>query len=96
MVSAPQNTSRRPEPAPFGEAPVPGRRTQGTGYGVVRHTGPETEVSFVSTALIQHLFQLDENLFPRHKVTASSGPYRVSQGILHVRAIGEWTIEMID
>ncbi|MFG3548192.1 TerD family protein [Streptomyces sp. NPDC047725] len=93
LVGCPESTKWRLEPTAFTEAPLLGARTQGTAYGVVRHTGPDTEVSFVSTGGIQHLYQLDENLFPRRKVTATSGPLHISEGILHVRAIGDWVIE---
>ncbi|NUS26636.1 MAG: hypothetical protein HOV92_20740, partial [Streptomyces sp.] len=67
--------------------------TPGGWYGVVRHTGPEAELVVVGTALI-HVFELDENLFPHRKLTASSGPYRISGSILHVRCLGEWTLEL--
>ncbi|MER6672948.1 TerD family protein [Streptomyces sp. NPDC000983] len=93
VVLCPEDTKWRLEPAPFDEAPVLGPRTQGTAYGVVRHIGPPVEVTYASTGGIQHLYQLDENLFPAVKVTATSGPYRVSEGILQVRALGEWVIE---
>ncbi|MEU6102142.1 TerD family protein [Streptomyces flaveolus] len=93
VVGCPESTKWRLEPAAFTDAPLLGARTQGTAYGVVRHTGPDTEVSIVSTGGIQHLYQLDENLFPRRKVTATSGPHHISEGILHVRAIGDWVIE---
>ncbi|WP_020116430.1 hypothetical protein [Streptomyces canus] len=45
----------------------------------------------VGTALI-HVLELDENLFPHRKLTASSGLYHIS--ILHVRCLGEWTLEL--
>ncbi|GGQ67765.1 TerD family protein [Streptomyces flaveolus] len=93
LIGCPESTKWRLEPAAFTDAPLLGARTQGTAYGVVRHTGPDTEVSIVSTGGIQHLYQLDENLFPRRKVTATSGPHHISEGILHVRAIGDWVIE---
>ncbi|WP_253195577.1 hypothetical protein [Streptomyces sp. JHA26] len=93
LVVCPEDTKWRLEPAAFAEAPLLGARTQGTGYGVVRHTGPDTEVSIVSTSGLQHVYQLDENLFPRRKVTATSGTQHISEGILHVRALGDWVIE---
>ncbi|MFE4663843.1 TerD family protein [Streptomyces sp. NPDC056716] len=94
LVVAADHTKWRLEPQPLKAATPLGRRTQGVGYGVVHHTGPDTEISFVCTSGIHHLFQLDENLFPRHKVTGSSDPHRISEGILQVRALGEWTIEL--
>ncbi|MEU9591228.1 TerD family protein [Streptomyces sp. NPDC048193] len=93
LVLCPESTKWRLEPTALTEAPLLDRRTQGTAYGVVRHTGPATEVTYVSTDGLQHLYQLDENLFPRRKVTATSGPYHISEGIYHVRAIGDWVIE---
>jgi tellurite resistance protein TerA len=96
LVGGAESTKWRLEPTAFTEAPLLGRRTEGTAYGVVRHTGPATEVSYVSTGGIQHLYQLDENLFPRRKVTATSGPHHIPEGIYHVRAIGDWVIERLD
>ncbi|WP_405737063.1 TerD family protein [Streptomyces sp. NBC_00028] len=92
-VRAGEDTKWRLEPAPLSAAPVLGARTPGGWYGVVRHTGPEAELVVVGTALI-HVFELDENLFPHRKLTASSGPYRISGSILHVRCLGEWTLEL--
>ncbi|WP_097274061.1 TerD family protein [Streptomyces sp. TLI_55] len=92
-VRAAEDTKWRLEPAPIGAAPVLGARTPGGWYGVVRHTGPEAELVVVGTAMI-HVFELDENLFPHRKLTASSGPYRISDSILHVRCLGEWTLEL--
>ncbi|MET8829929.1 TerD family protein [Streptomyces sp. NPDC004610] len=94
VVAAQEDTPWRLEPEPWGAATGLGRRTQGVGYGVVHHTGPDTEIVFASTSGLQHLYQLDENLFPARKVTGSSDPYRVSEGFLQVRALGEWTIEL--
>ncbi|OPG08354.1 hypothetical protein B1R27_10245 [Streptomyces sp. GKU 895] len=92
-VRAAEDTKWRLEPAPLSAAPVLGARTPGGWYGVVRHTGPEAELVVVGTAMI-HVFELDENLFPHRKLTASSGPYRISNAILHVRCLGEWTLEL--
>ncbi|MDT7842294.1 TerD family protein [Streptomyces justiciae] len=92
-VRAAEDTKWRLEPAPISAAPVLGARTPGGWYGVVRHTGPEAELVVVGTAMI-HVFELDENLFPHRKLTASSGPYRISNSILHVRCLGEWTLEL--
>ncbi|PWI20810.1 hypothetical protein DI272_32760 [Streptomyces sp. Act143] len=92
-VRAAEDTKWRLEPAPLSAAPVLGARTPGGWYGVVRHTGPEAELVVVGTAMI-HVFELDENLFPHRKLTASSGPHRISGSILHVRSLGEWTLEL--
>lgn len=94
IVNAAEDTKWRLEPEPIGAATVLGARTQGAGYGVVRHTGPEAELVTAGTAGIFHLYELDENLFPQHTITGSSGPHRISSGILHVRALGEWVIEL--
>ncbi|MDQ0601695.1 hypothetical protein QF037_006040 [Streptomyces canus] len=74
-------------------ATVLGARTPGDRYGVVRHIGPEAELVVVGTTMI-HVFELDENLFPHRKLTASSGPHRVSGTFLHVRSLGGWTLEL--
>ncbi|KUN29028.1 hypothetical protein AQJ23_08985 [Streptomyces antibioticus] len=92
-VRATEDTKWRLEPAPLDAAPVLGARTAGDRYGVVRHTGPEAELVVVGTAMI-HVFELDENLFPHRKLTASSGPHRISNSLLHVRCLGEWTLEL--
>lgn len=92
-VRATEGTKWRLEPAPLDAAPVLGARTPGDRYGVVRHIGPEAELVVVGTAMI-HVFELDENLFPHRKLTASSGPHRVSSTFLHVRSLGEWTLEL--
>ncbi|MEU6376561.1 TerD family protein [Streptomyces sp. NPDC046909] len=92
-VRANEDTKWRLEPAPIAAAPLLGARTPGGWYGVVRHTGPEAELVPVATGMI-HVFELDENLFPHRKLTASSGPYRISASILHIRCLGEWTMEL--
>ncbi|MFD7343339.1 TerD family protein [Streptomyces pharetrae] len=92
-VAASEYTRWRLAPASFDEVPVLGGRAEGTGYGVVRHIGPGTTVSYGSNCGDPRLCQLDENLFPWREVTATSGPYVVSEGILHVRALGDWTLE---
>jgi tellurite resistance protein TerA len=92
-VRAAEGTKWRLEPAPLDAAPVLGARTPGDRYGVVRHIGPEAELVVVGTAMI-HVFELDENLFPHRKLTASSGPHRVSSTFLHVRSLGGWTLEL--
>lgn len=92
-VRAAEGTKWRLEPAPLDAAPVLGARTPGDRYGVVRHTGPEAELVIVGTDMI-HVFELDENLFPHRKLTASSGPHRVSSTFLHVRSLGTWTLEL--
>lgn len=92
-VRAAEGTKWRLEPVPLGAAPVLGARTPGDRYGVVHHTGPEAELVIVGTDLI-HVFELDENLFPHRKLTASSGPHRISSTFLHVRSLGTWTLEL--
>ncbi|MET9729371.1 TerD family protein [Streptomyces sp. NPDC006458] len=91
-VTAGEHTTWRLEPVPLDTAPVLGARTEGGWYGVVRHTGPETELSVASTGGETQIYELDENLFPLRKVTGSSGPYRVRRAFLQVRSHGEWVL----
>ncbi|WP_328871408.1 TerD family protein [Streptomyces sp. NBC_00287] len=94
IVNAVEGTKWRLEPEPLSAAPVLGARTQDGWYGVVRHIGAESELVAAGTSGILHIYELDENLFPKRKITGSSGPYRVASSILHVRALGEWVIEL--
>jgi tellurite resistance protein TerA len=96
VVKAVEGTKWRLEPEPLDAAPVLGPRTHGGWYGVVRHTGPECELVIAGAGSLIHVFELDENLFPHRKLTASSGPYRISSAFLHVRSLGEWTLELRD
>ncbi|MER7576475.1 TerD family protein [Streptomyces sp. NPDC126514] len=93
-VYATDGTKWRLEPEALGAATGLGPRNQGEGYGVVRHTGPEAEMVVAGTSGITHVYELDENLFPKRKITGSSGPYRIQSSILHVRALGAWVIEV--
>ncbi|CCK30019.1 hypothetical protein BN159_5640 [Streptomyces davaonensis JCM 4913] len=95
-VFATDNTKWRLEPESLAAATGLGPRNQGEGYGVVRHTGPEAELMVAGSSGIMHVFELDENLFPKRKITGSSGPYRIQSSILHVRAMGAWVIELRD
>ncbi|MFF0199429.1 TerD family protein [Streptomyces sp. NPDC005017] len=98
IVRAQDDTTWRLEPAPFDAAPVLGERTEGHGYGVVRHTGPETEMRFAPSGdpesrPLMHIFALDENLFPAHKVGSSFGRHHVPGTFLQVRSDGRWAVE---
>ncbi|MFE6334503.1 TerD family protein [Streptomyces sp. NPDC057798] len=93
-VYATDGTKWRLEPEALGAATGLGPRNQGEGYGVVRHTGAEAEMVVAGTSGITHVYELDENLFPKRKITGSSGPYRIQSAILHVRALGAWVIEL--
>ena len=65
-----------------------GPRTSAGRHGVVRHIGAGSELFAL------HVFELDENLLSTRKYTNSSGPHRIAASILHVRALGEWVIEL--
>ncbi|MCL7429435.1 TerD family protein [Streptomyces sp. YS415] len=93
-VYATDGTKWRLEPEALGAATGLGPRNQGEGYGVVRHTGAEAEMVVAGSSVIMHVYELDENLFPKRKITGSSGPYRIQSSILHVRALGAWVIEL--
>jgi tellurite resistance protein TerA len=88
------------EPVPLDEAPVIGGKTKrvtGRGFGVVRHTGPETEMllthDYDMLSNLIHLFELDETLFPVRHIGRACGPHRLPGGFLQVRGFGEWALE---
>ncbi|WP_424855680.1 TerD family protein [Streptomyces sp. SAI-170] len=99
-VQAGDKVGWRVEPVPLDEAPEIGGRTErvtGRGFGVVRHTGPETEMllthDYDMLSDLIHLFELDENLFPVRHIGRSRGTHRVPGGFLQVRGFGEWGLE---
>ncbi|WP_079078510.1 TerD family protein [Streptomyces sp. CdTB01] len=95
QVGAREGTNWRLEPRPLDEATPLGARTQGSGYGVVHHTGPERDLVLAGRSFL-YVYELDENLFPTRTITPSSGPVRVSSGIFQVRSLGDWVIELRD
>ncbi|WP_261718401.1 TerD family protein [Streptomyces sp. FZ201] len=99
-VQAGDGVGWRVEPVPLDEAPVIGgrvRRVAGKGFGVVRHTGPETEMlvthDYGPLSNLIPLIELDENLFPVRRVARSLGHHRIPAGFLQVRGLGEWELE---
>jgi len=97
LVIAGDRTRWRVEPAPLAGAPVLTKRVEGQGYGVVRHTGPETEMMLTHEArgLIDLLvvWELDEYLEPVRRISTASGLQRLPNGYLQIRTSGRWTIE---
>ncbi|MEV0171881.1 TerD family protein [Streptomyces sp. NPDC050803] len=99
-VQASDGVGWRVEPVPLDEAPEIGgriKRVTGRGFGVVHHTGPETEMllthDYDMLSDLIHLFELDENLFPVRHIGRSRGPHRLPSGFLQVRGFGEWGLE---
>ncbi|MFD7456309.1 MULTISPECIES: TerD family protein [unclassified Streptomyces] len=99
-VQAGDGVGWRVEPVPLDEAPVIGggtERVTGRGFGVVRHTGPETEMllthDYDMLSDLIHLFELDENLFPVRHIGRSRGRHRLPNGFLQIRGFGEWGLE---
>ncbi|MFI9149689.1 TerD family protein [Streptomyces sp. NPDC053367] len=99
-VQAGDGVGWRVEPVPVEEAPEIGgavKRVTGRGFGVVRHTGPETEMllthDYDMLSDLIHLFELDENLFPVRHIGRSRGRHRLPSGFLQVRGFGEWGLE---
>ncbi|MFG3156043.1 TerD family protein [Streptomyces sp. NPDC048219] len=91
-------TGWRIEPAALGSAPVLDRApVEGQGYGVVRHTGPETEVMVQHDALgmatLPVLWELDERLEPIRRISTASGLQRIPSGHLQIRTSGRWALE---
>ncbi|KOU67314.1 hypothetical protein ADK57_17255 [Streptomyces sp. MMG1533] len=97
IVSATDRTSWRIEPQSLDAVPVLGKRIKGHGYGVVRHTGPESEMLLthesVGLADMLIIFELDERLFPLRRVSTASGLEWLPSGYLQIRSIGKWEIE---
>jgi tellurite resistance protein TerA len=99
-VQAGDGVGWRVEPVPLDEVPVIGggtKRVTGRGFGVVRHTGPETEMllthDYDMLSDLIHLFELDENLFPVRHIGRSRGRHRLPNGFLQIRGFGEWGLE---
>ncbi|MEU3250221.1 TerD family protein [Streptomyces sp. NPDC006997] len=96
QVTAGDHTGWRIEPAHLSGVPVLGARAEGQGYGVVRHTGPETEVMLTheprGTIDLPVLWELDERLEPVRRISTASGLQRVPSGYLQIRTAGRWSI----
>jgi len=99
-VRTADGTGWRVETVPLAGTPVicgPVERVTGHGFGVVRHTGPETEMllthEYGSLPDSVFLFELDENLFPVRRIGRSRGPHRIPSGFVQVRGFGEWALE---
>jgi tellurite resistance protein TerA len=96
-VRADQRTEWLLEPIPLDTVPVLGKRTEGTGFGVVRHIGPEAELHFSApdpeSRPVLKVDILDENLFPKGSISSSFGTHRVPDGFLQIRSDGRWAVE---
>ncbi|MEV0438647.1 TerD family protein [Streptomyces spectabilis] len=99
LVSAGDHTAWRIDPAPLASAPAVGKgeRVEGQGYGVVRHTGAETEMMLTheGRGLIDLLvvWELDERLEPVRRISTAAGLQRLPGGYLQIRTSGRWGIE---
>ncbi|MFF2845720.1 TerD family protein [Streptomyces sp. NPDC058001] len=97
LITTGDRTGWRVEPRPLSEAQVLDVSVSGAGYGVVRHTGPETEVMLThqgrGTLDLIVLWELDERLEPIRRISLGPGLHRVPSGYLQVRTSGRWTIE---
>jgi stress response protein SCP2 len=100
LVQADDRTGWRLDPAPLETAPVFGQQAgpvSGQGYGVVRHTGPETEMMLTheGRGMLDQLvvWELDERLRPVRRIAPASGLQRLPGGFLQIRTNGNWTIE---
>ncbi|MGW1000548.1 TerD family protein [Streptomyces sp. NPDC002520] len=99
VFAASDDTGWRIETADLGTAPVLGKtKVEGQGYGVVRHTGPETEVMVRHEARglldLVVLWELDERLEPVRRISTASGLQRVPGGFLQIRTSGKWSITL--
>ncbi len=99
LVSAGDHTAWRIEPVPVTSAPAVGKgeRVDGQGYGVVRHTGTETEMMLTheGRGLIDLLvvWELDERLEPVRRISTAAGLQLLPGGYLQIRTSGRWGIE---
>lgn len=97
LLRADERTKWRLEPIPLDTLPVIGERTEGSGFGVVRHIGPEAELRFSAPDPESRPFLkvdiLDENLSPGGSIASSFGTHRVPGGFLQIRSDGRWAIE---
>ncbi|MFG1808029.1 TerD family protein [Streptomyces sp. NPDC049040] len=97
QVFATDSTGWRIEPADLASAPVLGKRAEGHGYGVVRNTGPDTEVmvTYAPRGMLDLpvLWELDEHLEPVRRISTSAGLQRLPSGIFQFRGRGRWTLE---
>ncbi|MGI3197632.1 hypothetical protein ACRJ4W_00990 [Streptomyces sp. GLT-R25] len=100
LVQAGDETGWRLDPAPLDTAPAFGgqaRQVSGQGYGVVRHTGPETEMMLTHEGRgmldLLVIWELDERLRPVRRISTASGLQRLPGGFLQIRTSGNWTIE---
>ncbi|MEU9958988.1 hypothetical protein [Streptomyces sp. NPDC050982] len=100
LVQAGDETGRRLDPAPLDTTPVfggQGRQVSGQGCGVVRHTGPETEMMLTheGRGMLDLLVirELGERLRPVRRISTASGLQRLPGGFLQIRTSGNWTIE---
>ncbi|MEU6549950.1 TerD family protein [Streptomyces sp. NPDC046915] len=97
QILAADRTGWRIEPAGLATVPVLGKRAEGQGCGVVRHTGPETEVMVTyessGTLDLPVLWELDERLEPVRRISTASGLQPLPRGFLQIRGGGRWTLE---
>ncbi|WP_329041583.1 TerD family protein [Streptomyces sp. NBC_00178] len=97
LVGAADHTGWHIEPTALQETPAFGRSVSGHGYGVVHHSGPETEVMLTHEprggldALV--VWALDERLEPVRRVSIGGGLQRLPTGYLQIRTMGRWTFE---
>ncbi|NUS18148.1 MAG: TerD family protein [Streptomyces sp.] len=97
QVFATDRTGWRLEPAGLATVPEIGKQAEGQGYGVVRHTGPATEVmvTYAPNGMLDLpvLWELDDRLEPVRRISTASGLQRIPNGFLQIRGGGRWTLE---
>lgn len=97
QVFAADATGWRIEPAGLAAAQEIGKKAEGHGYGVLRHTGPATEVmvTYAPNGMLDLpvLWQLDDHLQPVRRISTASGLQELPSGFLQIRGAGRWTLE---
>ncbi|MFE7749122.1 TerD family protein [Streptomyces sp. NPDC057428] len=97
LVSAGDRTGWHIEPTDLQQVPAFGRSVSGHGYGVVHHSGPETDVMLTHEPRggldVLAVWALDERLEPVRRVSIGGGLQRMPPGYLQIRTMGHWTFE---
>ncbi|MEV5158539.1 TerD family protein [Streptomyces sp. NPDC053728] len=96
LVGAEDHTGWHIEPTGIQDVPVLGTTVSGTGYGVVHHPGPESDVMVTHEPRggldLLVVWALDERLEPVRRVSTGAGLQRLPSGFLQIRTSGRWTL----
>ncbi|MFI6944370.1 TerD family protein [Streptomyces sp. NPDC050418] len=92
-VRTPGETTWRLTPADAQTAEVFDRRIKGTGYTLVRYTGPEADLMFRGDdEVMGAVWALDAAFEPVQRLQLRTGMFRAAPGFLQVRMVGKWEL----